>query len=157
MLIQPRLLLVLLLIPLLQACSGDRISPEDQIRQMLSAGEQAVESRSLSEVGPYLSGRYSDDAGRQKRAVLRLLAGYFISHQSIHLLTQVSRIELIGDTTAEVTLFVAAAAQPIASTTQFLTLRADLFRFDLVLSNDQGEWQVLSGSWRRAEKKDFLE
>ena len=70
----------------LSGCSGDVVSPEDRIREMLSAGEKAVEGRSVSEVSAFLSEQYLDDAGRQRGQLQKLLAGYFLTHQSIHLL-----------------------------------------------------------------------
>lgn len=148
---------LLLLLPLLAACGGGQTSPEAQIRALLATGEQAVESRSVSAVSPLLSAEFNGRAGQDKRAVLRLLAGYFVTHQSIHLLTQVSHLELAREGQARVTLFVAVAGQPLSGISQLLSLRADLLRLDLTLVEEQGEWQVLSGTWRRAEKSDFLE
>lgn len=147
----------LLLMLLLGSCGGGEKSPETRIRELLTAGEQAVESRSVSAVSPLLSAAFNGRAGEDKRAVLRLLAGYFVTHQSIHLLSQVSRLELLGEQRAEVTLFVAAAGQPLSGLSQLPSMRADLIRLDLTLLQEQGEWQVLNGTWRRAEKRDFLE
>jgi len=147
---------LLCLVPLLLSCSSDTGTPEERIRQLLTEGERAVESRSVTAVEPFLSSRYRDDRGQGRRAVLRLLAGYFLGHQSIHLLTQVSEVSLTGEQEAEATVFVAVAGQPIESTTQLLSLRADLIRLDLHLSSESGEWQVVSARWRRAEPADFL-
>ncbi len=88
---------------------------------------------------------------------MRLLAGYFVAHQSIHLLTQVNPIELTGEERARVTLFVAVAGEPVDAASQLLSLRADLIRLELELVVEEGEWRVLSGAWRRAETRDFLE
>ncbi len=150
-------LFALLLLPLLVSCGGDEASPEWRIRAMLTAAELAVESRSLSAVSPLVSSAFSDSVGQDKQAVLRLLGGYFVTHQSIHLLTQVSRLDLIGPDRAQVTLFVAVAGQPLSTVSQLISLRADLIRLDLTLIEEEGEWLVLAGAWRRAEKSDFLE
>lgn len=152
-----RLAILLLLLPLLLSCSGGDKSPEDQIRELLELGEQAVESRSLSAVSPLLSDAYRGGEGQDKRSVMRLLAGYFVAHQSIHLLSQLSRLEMRGAQQAEATLFVAVAGQPISGGSQLLSLRADLIRLELTLVAEQGDWRVLSGVWRKAEKSDFLE
>ncbi|WP_428634965.1 hypothetical protein, partial [Sedimenticola sp.] len=89
------------------------MSPEAQIRELLNRAETAVESRSISALLPLLSNTYSNAAGQDKQAVMRLLAGYFVAHQSIHLLTQVNPIELTGEERARVTLFVAVAGEPV--------------------------------------------
>lgn len=142
---------------LLSGCGGEVLSPEDRIREMLSAGEEAVEGRSVSDVSRFLSEQYHDDTGRQRGQLQKLLAGYFLTHQSIHLLVQINRIEFTDESTAETTLFVALAGRPVNSVTQLISIRADLFRFDLNLREEQGEWQVLSGRWRRAKSQDFME
>lgn len=149
--------LLLMLFPLLAACSSDILTPEAQIQHLLSDAEEAVESRSVSAVKPFLWEQYRDSAGRDRRAVLRLLTGYFLSHQSIHLLSQVTEISLKGEQEAEITLYVALAGQPIDSSAQLLSIRADLIRLDLELINRSGEWQVSAARWRRANKTDFLE
>lgn len=152
-----RTLVFLLLFPLIQGCGSDEVSPEQQIRQMITAGELAVESRSISAVQAYISDQYSDDTGNQKRTLSRLLGGYFIAHQSIHLLSQVSQIELQGEAQAKVTLFVATAGRPISSPADFLSLNADLLRFDLSLAKESSQWRVDAAHWRRANAADFLE
>lgn len=147
---------LLILLPLLAACSRDALTPEAEIEQLLSEAEKAVESRSVSAVKPFLWEQYRDSDGRDRRAALRLLTGYFLSHQSIHLLSQVTEISLKGEQEAEITLFVALAGQPIDSSAQLLSVRADLIRLDLELVNRNGEWQVSAARWRRANKTDFL-
>lgn len=147
---------LLCLFPLLLSCSSDTSTPEEKIRQLLAEGERAVESRSVTAVEPLLSDEYQDDRGNDRRSVLRLLAGYFLSHQSIHLLTQVTDVTLTGDQEAEATVYIAVAGQPIESTSQLLSLRADLIRLHIRLRGENGEWQVVSARWRRAEPIDFL-
>ncbi|MEE9358599.1 MAG: hypothetical protein V3U62_10060 [Sedimenticolaceae bacterium] len=110
---------------LLSGCGGEVLSPEDRIREMLSAGEKAFEGRSVSEVGRFLSEQYLDDTGRQRGQLQKLLAGYFLTHQSIHLLMQINRIEFTGESTAETTLFVALAGRPANSVTQLISIRAE--------------------------------
>jgi hypothetical protein len=152
---------LLLVLSLLYACGGGPTTPEERIRQLLDSAEQAVESRSLSAVAPLLSDSFNGTAAEDKQAVMRLLAGYLVTHQSIHLLTQVSRLELTGhggeQRQAEVTLFVAVAGQPLTSSSQLLSIRADLIRLELMLILEQDEWRVVSADWRRAEKRDFLD
>ncbi|MCW8890221.1 MAG: hypothetical protein OQL20_06140 [Sedimenticola sp.] len=145
-----------LLLPLLAGCSGDQASPEEQIRVMLSAGERAVESRSVSAVQAHISEQYQDESGNDGRALARLLTGYFITHQSIHLLMQIGPITLMGADQAETTVFVAVAGQPLEATADLLSLRADLLRFDLKLVNEASQWRVRSARWRRANSQDFL-
>ncbi|MEJ1298904.1 MAG: hypothetical protein RPU64_13955 [Candidatus Sedimenticola sp. (ex Thyasira tokunagai)] len=142
---------------MLAGCSEEKVSPEDEIRAMLSAGEVAVESRSVTESAAFVSEQYQDESGRHRKDIMRLLAGYFLTHQKIHLLVQVNRITLTDDARAEVTLFAAVAGRPESSLEQLVALRADLVRFDLKLEKEGSEWLVHSSHWRRAQQSDFLE
>lgn len=146
-----------LLLLSVSGCGNDQGSPEQQIRQMLTEGEQAVESRSVSAVQAHISEQYSDESGHQRENLTRRLAGYFIAHQSLHLLTQIGPITLIGEDRAEVTLFVAVAGQPLEATSDLISLRADLMRFDLKLVSESSQWRVRSARWRRADAQDFLQ
>lgn len=156
MLRPPHVWLLLCLIPLLLSCGSDAPTPEERIRLLLTDAETAVESRSVSTVEAFLSARYRDDHGQDRRAVLRLLAGYFLGHQSIHLLTQVTELSLVDAQEAKVTLYVAVAGQPIDSSSQLVSLRADLIRLDLQMVFENSEWRVISAAWRRAAPSDFL-
>ncbi len=145
------------LILLLTGCSEEVTSPEAQIRAMLAAGEVAVESRSVTESAAFVSEQYQDESGRHRKDIMRLLTGYFLTHQKVHLLVQVNRITLTDDARAEVTLFAAVAGRPESSLEQLFALRADLVRFDLKLEKEGSEWLVHSSHWRRARQSDFME
>ena len=135
---------------------ADPESPEQQIRQMVDQGEAAVEEGAHSEIKSLISDSYLDEAGRNRRALAQLVAGYMLRHGSIHLLTQIDRIEIQGPEDALLSLYVAMAARPLQEAGQLLSVRADLLRFDLVLRREDGQWRVISGQWRRASREDFL-
>ena len=135
---------------------ADPESPEQQIRQMVEQGEAAVEEGAYSEIKSLISESYLDKAGRNRRALAQLVAGYMLRHGSIHLLTQIDRIEIQGPEDALLSLYVAMAARPLQEAGQLLSVRADLLRFDLVLRREDGQWRVISGQWRRASREDFL-
>lgn len=143
---------------LLAGCS-EPDSPEQQIRHLLGSAEQAIEQRSLAQAKQYLSENYQDRNNRSRRDVARLLAGYFLRHKSIHLLTQVHHIEVIepDQDRARVVLYVAMAGRPIGSAAQLIDIRADLFRIELGLMREESDWRVHSGDWRRANRRDFLD
>src|SRR5512145_1183743 len=76
---------------MLAACGRER-SPEDQIRDVVTAAEKGAEARDLSEVMALVSDRYSDLHGQDKAAVREIMRGYFLINQSIHLLTRAEDI-----------------------------------------------------------------
>jgi len=136
---------------------ADRETPEQRISRMIDAAESAVESRSLGGFKAVISAQYRDEKQRTRRDLVRLAAGYFFRHESIHLLVQTSEIVLEGRDRARVLLYVAMAGQPLNDASQLAGLRADLYRFDLDLAREEGEWRVSKGHWRRARSDDFLE
>ena len=144
------------LLAILSACSGDPDDPEQQIREMISAGEEAVEARSIMTVLDFIADDYLDKQGRRKKEIQRLVAGYILRNKSIHLLTRVQQVALNEDKTrADVILYVGMTGVPVTSADQLMLLRADFYRFDLFMKLEEGDWRVASGSWRQARLEDF--
>ena len=148
-----------LLLPLLLSLGGcdTADSPEQRIREMIEAGELAVESGSTTDVMALISNDYRDDKGRGRDQLLQLLGVYFYGHRSIHLLVQVQAIELTGEGRAKATVYAAMAGRPVSDVKSLLALHADLYRFDLNLKELEGAWLVTSSRWRQANPEDFLE
>ena len=151
-----RWLASVLLLALLAGCS-DPLSPEARVRETLDRAEQAIEARSLSDAKALLAETFRDSDGRERATVMRLLAGYFLQHPSIHLLVQVQRIDFPAPELAEVTLYAAMAGREINDPGQLTALRASLYRFDLQLRDIDGEWRLVGGAWRPASGRDFME
>ena len=148
--------LLAILLAVLSACSGDPDNLEQQVRDMIGAGEEAVEARSIIGVLDFISDEYQDKDGRQKQEIKQLVAGYILRNKSIHLLTRVQHVALNEDhTRADVILYVGMAGVPVASVDQLVFTRADLYRFDLSLVLEEGDWQVDQGSWHPARLEDF--
>ena len=148
--------LLITVLAVLPACSGDPESPEEQIREMLSAGEEVVEARSILKALEFVSDDYQDKRGRQKKDIQRLIAGYILRNKSIHLLTRVQQVALSEDKAqADVILYVSMAGVPVTSADQLMLVRADLYRFDLSVKLKDGDWRVTAGSWQQARLVDF--
>ena len=148
--------LLVILLAALSACSDDPDNPEQQVRDMISAGEEAVEARSIIGVLDFISDNYQDNDGRRKQEIKQLIAGYILRNKSIHLLTRVQHVALNDDETrADVILYVGMAGVPVASVDQLVFTRADLYRFDLSLVLEDGAWRVARGSWHQARLEDF--
>ncbi|MCP4289594.1 MAG: hypothetical protein GY792_35095 [Gammaproteobacteria bacterium] len=148
--------MLVVLLAVLSACSADPDNPEQKIRKMIDAGEEAVEARSIMMVLSFIAGDYQDKQGRRKEDMKRMVAGYILRNKSIHLLTRVQHVALNEDETkADVTLYVGMAGVPVASVDQLVFTRADLYRFDLVLVLEEGNWRVAEGNWHQARLEDF--
>ena len=86
----------------------------------------------------------------------RLVAGYVLRNKTIHLLMQIEdiRVDPSGQR-ADAVLFIGMAGQPAEDSATLLALRADLFRFDLKLVLEEGDWRIVGGRWQRASPSDF--
>lgn len=139
------------------ACSGEPASTaEQQLRALIAQAEEAAERKDIAVLRRTLSERYADAHGNDRRAIEGILRGHFLRHQSIHLLTRVAAIALPAPGRAQATIYVAMAGRPVATAEELVRLKADLYRFDLFLEKEGGEWRVLRAEWRPAELGDFL-
>jgi hypothetical protein len=123
---------------------------------MVSAMESAVQQRSLDQVKELVSSDYKDQWNNDRRAALRSLLFYFQGHQSIHLLTRISDIQLNDDASqARVIVYVGMAGQPVDKSESLIALNADLYRFDVDLIADGDKWLVSSARWEKARVENF--
>jgi hypothetical protein len=151
-----RYIIFLFSIFLLSACTEDMDDPEVRIRNMVSAMESAVQQRSLDQVKELVSSDYKDQWNNDRRAALRSLLFYFQGHQSIHLLTRISDIQLNDDASqARVIVYVGMAGQPVDKSESLIALNADLYRFDVDLIADGDKWLVSSARWEKARVENF--
>ena len=88
---------------------------------------------------------YRDGEGRGADDIRRYLHGYLIAHQSIHLITRIEAIELEGAEVARAQVTVGMLGRESDSTWD---LAGDIYRFDLRLVREDGEWRVTRASWQ---------
>lgn len=137
------------------ACSKPT-TPEQRVRDFIDRNEQAAEQKDMGTLRKSVSERYSDDDGRDRRMIEGIMRLYVLRHESIHLFTRIEKIAFPKPAEAEVAIYVAMAARPIANPAQLATFRANLYRFDLVLVEEDSQWRVLRAAWRPAEPADFI-
>jgi hypothetical protein len=141
-------------------CAGacaDRDAPEDRVRAVLASLEEAAEARDAAAMKEHVSERYRDARGQDRQAVAALVTFHFLRNRSVHLLTRVGAVTIAEPGEARVEALVAMAGAPIPSPEALVRLRADLYRFDLDLREEEGDWRVVSADWRRAALQDFFE
>ena len=139
----------------LAGCSGGEPTPEERVRAVLAELEAAGEARDVGLLKPHISEAYKDENGNDRRALLGLATAHFMRNQSVYLLVRVNDVVLAEPGQARVDAFVALAGQPIRDATALPELRADLYRFDLRLRDEDGEWRVTAADWRPATLVDF--
>jgi hypothetical protein len=125
-----------------------RTDAETEIRDFLDGAEAAAEERRTGFFRNALSDNYVDRSGRRKDMLVDQIRGYFFVNQSIELIKYVDRVELDGETAADVTVRMAVLGGRNALT----ELDADFYRIDLELERIGGDWQIIGADWGRASE-----
>ena len=154
-LLAPLRAVALLLLFIVVACSKPA-TPEQRVREFLGRAEKAAEQKDIGALRGSVSPRYGDADGRDRRMIEGILRLYVLRHESIHLLTRIENIEFPKPTEAQVVIYVAMAARPIIDVAQLAAFRANLYRFELTLIDEDTEWRVQRADWRPAEPSDFV-
>jgi hypothetical protein len=131
---------------LLAAC-GPTTTPEQQVRAVVTAAESAAEKRDLSTLMALVSPRYQDANGGSAVELSRTLRGYFLTHQSVHLLARVESVKFPYKDMARVQLTVGTLGRQ-ASAADDLRLAADVHEVTLELQLERGEWKVTRAEWQ---------
>lgn len=140
----------------LAGCRSGPVTPEAQIRAAIARAEKAAEEKDIGTLKELVSDRYRGDEGVDKKTLTLLLAQEFMRHQSIHLFTRISSIEIDPPGNARVVVFVAMAGRPIASPEELAAVRADVYLYELGLAEEEPrQWRVTTATWRPAEIDDL--
>jgi len=156
MLTKPFVLATVWAVSLLAACGGPELPAEEQIRQLNSDAETAVEAKDVGTLKDFVSDDYTDERGFDKNALIRLAQLYLLRHKAVYVFTLTKSLVIIDENNAAAEILVALAGQPISSVDQLFDLRADLIQFEVGYEHDGDEWQVRSLKWRHATADDFL-
>jgi len=138
----------------LAACDGDQPTAEDRVRALVGSMEESVEAGSIREAADLLHERYTDPRHQSKSAAMRTLFGVTRRHRAIHLFTLVRSVELTPrQDEATAVVFVAMTGVPVESMEALISLNADLYRFELGLVAEDGDWRVLRSHWERVDPR----
>lgn len=123
--------------------------PEAEIRALLVAAEEAAEARDAGFFAGLVGENYRDARGNDRAMIVRTLRGYFLANQRVEVVSRIDEVVIEGGDAARATLHAGLVGQRTGAAL-LGGLDADLYRFDLELVNDGGEWRIIGASWRRA-------
>lgn len=119
---------------------------EAEIRALFAAAERAAEARDAGFFGDIVGEGYRDSRGNDRAELVRTLRGYFIVNQRIEVVSRVDEIVLEGGDAARAVVHAGMLGQ--RSDGDLLAgVNADLYRFEIELVNDDGEWQIIGANW----------
>lgn len=137
---------------LLAACAGEQPTPEERVRSVVAAMETAVEGGSMQQAAELLDSQYKDRWHTNRAMAIRSLLGLTRRHSNIHLFSVIKAVEVLpqGDA-ASALVYVAMTGIPVESIDALVSLKADLFRFEIQLKEADGEWRIVSSEWERVD------
>lgn len=146
--VNPAKLVTLICIALAILGCSDGESPEAQVRHSIDAMEKAAEERDVSALTEHVSEQFHDAYGRGRKELAQYVRGYFIAHQSIHLLTRINSIEFPSPDEARVQVTVAMVGRD-AEQSNAWNLAGEIHDFDVTFMRNDDEWQVTYFELRR--------
>lgn len=123
---------------------------EAEIRRRLEAAEEAAEARAAGFFADLIGAAYRDSRGNDRDELLRAVRGYFISNQRIEIVSRVDEVVLEGSDAARAVVQAGMAGQRTGATL-LGGLDADLYRFELELVHERGDWRIIGAKWSRAQ------
>ncbi len=140
----------------LGACGRNELSPEEQVRAMITAAELEAQAKDLVALKARIAPDYSDRFGRDRAELLGFLRLHFLRNERIHLLVRVAEIEVDPKGRARAHVLVGTAGRPIPALEALADAAADLLWVDLEFALREGQWTVTSADWQRARLEDLL-
>ena len=153
-----RLLCALLLAASLAAlgCGGDDESPEARIRARLAEVERLAEAGDVAGVKEFLSERYADPAGNDRRRLAAWLTFQRMQQRSLFVWSRIESLGIPEPGRAAVVLVAGMAASPVEGPADLARLRAEVWRIELALEEEGDAWRAVSASWRPTTPVDLL-
>jgi len=127
----------------LAACGEPASEPEAELRAWVATGVESAENKKRRDVMSMISPAYADARGNEKSDIENMLRVYFLRQNSIALLPKINEITIYDDTAASVDVTVGLAG----TNDGVLGFSADAYRFELELTKDGDEWQLISARW----------
>ena len=132
---------------LLPGCESS--DPETEIRALLAAAEEAAEARDVGSFGDAIGAAYRDARGNDRDELIRTVRGYFIANQRIEIMSRIDEIVLEGEDAARAVVHAGMVGRRTGAALAD-GLDAELYRFELELVNEGGDWQIIGADYRRA-------
>ena len=131
----------------LTSCGAE--DPEAALRALIERAELAAEGRETGFFRDVLSESYTDRRGNDRDRLVATLRAYFLTHQSIEMVTRVDSVTLSGADAAEVVLHAGILGRREGASL-IGGLEGELYRVELELVDQGGDWQVIGAHWERS-------
>jgi hypothetical protein len=149
-----RIIWIVMLSVLLLACEGDE-PLEVRVQSLIDKGREAAEQHDMAFFREMIEPAYSDAQGNDRAGLLRLLTGYFYRNRSIYLVTRTEEIVQEEKDRVRAVVYVGMAGSPVEGFEQVLSLRADLYRLEMVFSQGK-DLRLAHAQWQRVNPEELF-
>ncbi len=140
--------LVCSVVTVLTACGSE--DPNTELRELIERTEVAAEERDTGHFRALVSDRYIDVRGNDRERLIDIVRGYFLTHQSLEVVTRIESIVLSGADAAEVTLLAGMLGRRTGASL-LGGLDGQLYDIELELIREGGDWQIIGARWERSQ------
>jgi hypothetical protein len=144
----PYFLYILPVLLLLGSCSKEK--EEDKVKKVVISVQQAAEEKKISAVLDHISKSYRDPQGNDYNGVKGLLAFYFFRHQKVSVYMPNIDIMVTGPTAKAVFQAILTGRGTGEAAGGILPEALGAYNFEVLLSKEDGAWNVTSARWERA-------
>lgn len=132
----------------LTACGSE--DPNAELREFIERTEVAAEERDTGHFRGLVSDRYIDVRGNDRDRLIDIIRGYFLTHQSLEVVTRIESIVLSGADAAEVSLLAGLLGRR-AGASLLGGFDGQLYDIELELIREGGDWQIIGARWERSQ------
>jgi hypothetical protein len=147
-------LVFILLTAVLFSCSTTS-DPEQIASAFIEDAAAAFENRNARALRKLISSDYVDSQNRTAEQIASIGSLYIMRSRSIYLFTELDSAVQSGDRVLA-TVLGAFAARPVKNRGLLPQVNADLYWFEIALKEENGDWKIVSSSWRQAMLEDVF-
>ena len=121
---------------------------EAEIRALLGEAAEAAEARDVGFFGDVIGDAYRDTRGNDREQLITCDSRVLHREPTHRVASRIDEVVLEGADAARAVVHAGWLGRAGANLSD--GVNADLYRFDLELVNDGGEWQIIGAKWARA-------
>ena len=136
------------------ACSGDDVSPEQQLRALVQSAQDAANAQDADALQALVAESYADERGFAKVDIDRTIALQLLRGRP-YVLLRVQELALQESGGAQIKVLAGMARVPVGGFEEMRRLSADVYVFELDLAQADDAWHVTAARWRPALPADL--
>lgn len=140
--------IVLIALVIINLCSCRRGPEEETIRNIITGIQEAAEEKDTSKIMKNVSDTYNDTQGMTHESLKRLLRGYFLVYPKISVYVNYLKVSVIGASASATFQAMLTSGQKKGSLTDVIPQSLGVYRFDVSLAKESGNWKIVSAEWR---------